>query len=81
MAEADDIRPLVIQEASKLAHGGSGDVKPEWFEDIFERELVKYQRLKLEMQCEAAKQEKLLDIIKVGFPSELANFRHKTTPF
>lgn len=77
IAEADDIRPLVVQEASKLAHGGSGDVKPEWFEETFERELVKYDRLMREMEGEAAKQEKLLDAIKVHQVKSGADYRCK----
>lgn len=65
MAQQDDIRSLIVQEAARLAHGGSGDVQTEWFEDIFERELAKYHRLTEEMQGQQTKQERLLAKIKV----------------
>ncbi len=66
IADADDVRPQVLQEASRLAHGGSGDVKTEWFEDMFGRSLEKYDRLKDELAVEAAEQDKLLESIRVG---------------
>jgi len=65
IAESDDIRPQVLQEASRLAHGGSGDVKTEWFEELFGRSMEKYDRLKKEMTDEAGEQEKLLERIRV----------------
>lgn len=66
MAQQDDIRSIVVQEAARLAHGGTGDVQTEWFEDIFEKELTKYHRLIEEMQAQQAKQERLLANIKVS---------------
>ncbi len=66
-AERDDIRPVVLQEAARLAHGGSGDVKPEWFEQTFDKELRKYQRLVEEMENHCAKQSRLLDSVKVRY--------------
>ena len=67
MAEHDDVRPEVLQEASRLAHGGSGDVKPEWFEPIFEKALAKYDDLRDSMAAESATQEQLLEQIRVSW--------------
>ncbi|KAJ9109194.1 hypothetical protein QFC21_000523 [Naganishia friedmannii] len=64
VVQQDDIRSLVVQEAARLAHGGSGDVQTDWFEDIFEKELAKYHRLIEEMQGQQAKQERLLANIR-----------------
>ncbi|KAJ9125522.1 hypothetical protein QFC22_000483 [Naganishia vaughanmartiniae] len=64
VVQQDDIRSLVVQEAARLAHGGSGDVQTEWFENIFEKELAKYHRLIEEMQGQQAKQERLLANIR-----------------
>ncbi|GHJ85349.1 hypothetical protein NliqN6_1751 [Naganishia liquefaciens] len=64
VAQQDDIRSLVVQEAARLAHGGTGDVQTEWFEDIFEKELAKYHRLIEEMHAQQAKQERILANIK-----------------
>lgn len=64
IAEHDDVRPQVLQEASKLAHGGSGDVKPEWFEGIFEESLSKYDKLRDSMSDETSTQEQLLEQIR-----------------
>ncbi|WRT68722.1 pH-response regulator protein palA/RIM20 [Kwoniella shivajii] len=64
IAAADDIRPAVLTEATRLAHGGTGDVKTEWFEDIFGRSLEKYDRIKEEMEAEGGKQDALLDQIR-----------------
>jgi programmed cell death 6-interacting protein len=66
LAEADDIRPQVLQEASRLAHGGSGDVKPEWFEGIFDKGMEKYERVQKDMADEVPRQEALLDQIRVS---------------
>ncbi|KAK4690084.1 hypothetical protein P7C73_g49, partial [Tremellales sp. Uapishka_1] len=66
ISETDDIRPVVLKEASKLAHGGSGDVKTEWFEEIFEQELGKFDRVQNDMEDEISKQEKLLEDIRVA---------------
>lgn len=67
LSQGDDIRPEVLQEASRLAHGGSGDVKPEWFEDIFGKGMEKYEKLLREMVDEAAKQDELLERIRVSY--------------
>ncbi|ORY32117.1 BRO1-like domain-domain-containing protein [Naematelia encephala] len=64
IADADDVRPQVLQEAARLAHGGSGDVKPEWFETLFGKSLEKYDRLKEELDRDANKQEQLLEEIR-----------------
>ncbi|WWD19366.1 pH-response regulator protein palA/RIM20 [Kwoniella shandongensis] len=64
IAASDDIRPQVLQESSRLAHGGSGDVKTEWFEDMFHKSLEKYDRLKDELDAEGSKQEQLLEQIR-----------------
>ncbi|EJT53233.1 hypothetical protein A1Q1_07157 [Trichosporon asahii var. asahii CBS 2479] len=64
IAEHDDVRPQVLQEASKLAHGGSGDVKPEWFEGIFEESLSRYDKLRDSMSDETSTQEQLLEQIR-----------------
>lgn len=79
VAQQDDIRSLVVQEAARLAHGGSGDVQTEWFENIFEKELAKYHRLIEEMQGQQAKQERLLANIKVcyDFFESLLPFTHR----
>ncbi|WVW85259.1 pH-response regulator protein palA/RIM20 [Kwoniella bestiolae CBS 10118] len=64
IAAADDIRPAVLTEATRLAHGGTGDVKTEWFEDLFGRSLEKYDRIKEEMEAESGKQVALLEQIR-----------------
>lgn len=65
IARSDDVRPQVLQEATRLAHGGSGDVKTEWFEDLFGKSMEKYDRLKDEMIAEVGLQERLLEQIRV----------------
>lgn len=65
MAAKDDIRSTIIQESAKLANGGAGNVKPEWFEETFEKELRKYHRLIDEMQGLEDQQARLLDAVKV----------------
>lgn len=66
IAQSDDVRPQVLQEATCLAHGGSGDVKPEWFENLFEKSLGKYDGVKKDMESEVARQERLLERIRVS---------------
>jgi programmed cell death 6-interacting protein len=66
IASSDDVRPEVLKEASRLAHGGTGDVKTEWFEEIFGRAMEKYERLKVEMEEEGVKQDELLEKIRVS---------------
>jgi len=65
IAAADDVRPQVLQEATKLAHGGSGDVKPEWFEGVFDKSMSKYDGIKQDLENETARQERLLERIRV----------------
>ncbi|KAJ9095781.1 hypothetical protein QFC20_006576 [Naganishia adeliensis] len=65
IAQQDDIRSAVVQEAARLAHGGSGDVQTEWFEGIFEKELEKYHTLVEEMQAQEQKQNRILAKIEV----------------
>lgn len=65
LSAADDVRPQVLQEATKLAHGGTGDVRPEAFEGIFEKSLEKYDNAKRGMQEAGQKQDQLLDEIRV----------------
>jgi hypothetical protein len=55
-----------LKEASKLAHGGTGDVRTEWFEEIFGKSMEKYERVKGEMLDEVRKQDGLLEQIRVG---------------
>lgn len=55
-----------MKEASKLAHGGTGDVRTEWFEEIFGKSMEKYERVKEEMLDEVRKQDGLLEQIRVG---------------
>ena len=66
IAQADDVRPEVLKEATRLAHGGSGDVKTEWFEDLFGKALEKYDKLRDEMAGEVRTQEQLLEKIRVS---------------
>lgn len=68
IANSDDIRPEVLKEATRLAHGGTGDVKTEWFEDIFGKSLEKYEKLKEEMMEEVRRQDSLLEEIRVRPP-------------
>jgi programmed cell death 6-interacting protein len=65
------LRPEVLKEATRLAHGGTGDVKTEWFEDIFGKGLEKYERLKEEMMEEVRKQDGLLEQIRVSYQLQL----------
>ncbi len=65
-AEQDDLRPIIVQEATRMAHGGSGDVKSEWFENVFEEELKKYGRFVSELEDNQKRQEELLAEIRVG---------------
>jgi hypothetical protein len=51
-----------------MAHGGSGDVRAEWFEGIFDKSLDKYEGVKGEMAREEEKQKALLERIRVSFP-------------
>lgn len=64
ISKSDDIRTQVLAEASRMAHGGSGEVRPEWFEPIFEKALEKYERIQRDMTDENGKQEALLAKIR-----------------
>jgi programmed cell death 6-interacting protein len=65
-SEQDDLRPVIVQEATRLAHGGSGDVNPELFEDVFEKELKKYGRFVSELDDNQERQDELLADIRVS---------------
>ncbi|SPO28280.1 related to RIM20 - protein involved in proteolytic activation of Rim101p [Ustilago trichophora] len=70
MAGSDDIRPLVMREAASLSSstnttgGIAGEVTAADFEELFDRELSKYTRFKLDLDSSASAQESLLDTIK-----------------
>ncbi|CDZ96580.1 Predicted signal transduction protein [Phaffia rhodozyma] len=50
MAARDDVRSKVISEANSIQAGSkAGEVKAEWFEKLFEKELRKYEGLEREM--------------------------------
>ena len=66
IATNDDVRPRVLQEATRLAHGGSSDVKPELFEGMFGKEMEKYDRFRQDLDAEAGRQEQLLAQIRVS---------------
>lgn len=66
IAEHDDVRGDVLQEASRLASGGTGDVRPEAFEGIFEKAISKYDKIRDDMDTEPAAQDQLLEQIRVG---------------
>jgi programmed cell death 6-interacting protein len=67
VASKDDIRSQVLEQAAKMSHGSSsGEVKPEWFEDIFEKELRKYHRLIDEMRAHCEQQERVLGTLEVS---------------
>ena len=66
IAAADDVRPDVLGEATKLAHGGSGDVKTEWFEGTFEKSLRKYDQVTADMNAAEGSQESWLARISVS---------------
>lgn len=81
LAGADDIRPQVLQEASRLAHGGSGDVKPEWFEGIFGKGMEKYERVQKDMADEVSRQEAILDRIRVSCRFDVADLQTQNEAF
>jgi programmed cell death 6-interacting protein len=66
VASKDDVRSQVLEQAAKTSHGSSGEVKPEWFEDIFEKELRKYHRLVDEMRAHCDQQERVLGTLGVS---------------
>jgi len=71
VASKDDIRPQVLEMTTKLVHGAPGGVvKPEMFEDLFDKELRKYHRLAGEMQDHIRQQEKSLETLEVSSGSE-----------
>lgn len=67
IARGDDIRSQVLAEAARMAHGGSGDVRAEWFEGTFDKSLDKYEGVKSEMVREEEKQKALLERIRVSW--------------
>ena len=67
IARNDDVRPDVLKEATRLAHGGSGDVRTEWFEGIFDKSLGKYDQIKSDMAKAENTQEQILAQIGVSW--------------
>ncbi|WOO78376.1 pH-response regulator protein palA/RIM20 [Vanrija pseudolonga] len=78
IAEHDDVRGDVLQEASRLASGGTGDVRPEAFEGIFEKAISKYDKIRDDMDAEPAAQDQLLEQIRTQNDAFLAE--RKTDP-
>lgn len=66
VAVKDDIRSQVLEHAAKVSQSSSGEVKPEVFEDIFEKELRKYHRLVDEMRSHCDQQERVLGTLEVS---------------
>ena len=74
LGKSDDIRPLAMREAGKLAasrsspsgSGASLIVQPSHFEPLFEDEMQKYSRFVNEMKKSAAAQEAKLEQITVS---------------
>lgn len=62
IASKDDIKPQVMDRVAKRSKGGK--VEPEWFEDLFQKEMNKYERLGLEMDEQEVKQRRMLEDIK-----------------
>jgi len=64
----DDVRSLVISEANSIQRdAGAGEVRAEWFEGLFERELRKYQSVKEEMEGNGREVEGVLEEIRVSY--------------
>ena len=75
VAAKGDIRPQVLEMTAKLAQGRAGEaVKPEVFEDLFDKELRKYRRLAEEMQDHIRQQEKSLEVLEAS--SSCHSLRH-----
>ena len=74
VASKDDIRSQILEQAAKVSQGASGEVKPELFEDIFEKELRKYHRLVDEMRTHCEQQERILVTLEVGYLNSRSGF-------
>lgn len=65
----DDVRSLVISEANAIQRdAGAGEVRAEWFEGLFERELRKYDAGREEMEKNGEEVERVLEEIRVSLP-------------
>lgn len=61
------MRSLVISEANAIQRdAGAGEVRAEWFEGLFEREVKKYEAGKKEMEQNADEVERVLEEIRVS---------------
>lgn len=68
LAERDDIRPIVINEANAIQRdSGAGEVRAEWFENTFEKELRKYEAGRKGMEENRKEVERVLDDLRVNF--------------
>jgi len=68
LSSMDDVRSLVISEANSIQRdAGAGEVRAEWFEGLFERELRKYQSVKEEMEGNGREVEGVLEEIRVSY--------------
>jgi hypothetical protein len=68
MAARDDVRAQVLSEANSIQRsaGTSGEVRVEWFESLFEKELRKYAGFKTDLQANVRETEAALEDIRVG---------------
>lgn len=65
-ASRDDVRSLVLNEANSIQRSaGTGEVKVEWFETLFERELKKYAGFKKDLEANVQETESVLEEIRV----------------
>lgn len=68
LSSRDDVRSLVISEANSIQRdAGAGEVRAEWFEGLFERELRKYESAKEEMEGNGREVEGVLEEIRVSY--------------
>ena len=75
-AQFDDIKPQIIREAARLGEGkegGGGTVGVEMFEGVFESELAKHKKFREGIKESSARQEDLLDQIRVSPASPLSS--------
>lgn len=70
IAQSDDIKPQIIREAARLNEGkdgGGSTVEVAMFEELFGTELGKYKKSREGMKENSARQEDLLDQIRVSY--------------
>ncbi|KAL7416997.1 BRO1-like domain-containing protein [Mrakia frigida] len=80
LASRDDVRSLVISEANSIQRdAGAGEVRAEWFEGLFERELRKYESAREEMEGNGREVEVVLEEIRVQNEAFLASRRTSPT--